>query len=550
LSEPNQPDSNEPGQENLYEVPVMVAPFRLDSLLRADEARYALQPTEPDEPDESELTDEELEPRPRARHAAGRDKNAPRELATEWGSVPLFEGPILEPEPEPEPEPTREPTPLRVSSAAILAAAPAVIRVPDEPSPAVVHMARANRPRARRNRSRARPAAILVLVAIVVLAGLVAFRLHSPVPNAVVTADLTSNVTIQSPDVTLPWPTVGEAAVSVPLVGFDMPSAPETPVPIASLTKMMTAYIILHDHPLGLGQKGSTITITQADLDDYNNDTVTDQANAQVNLGERITERNLLGGMLVHSANDYAGALARWDAGSIPAFVAKMNQTAASLGMIHTHYADASGYDQSSQSTAEDLLKVAAPDMANPVFAYFVKMSSINLPIAGTLSTYTPLLGLQGVLGVKSGFTTAAGGCDVLAVKRVVHGKTVLVITAVTGQTGPNVIDEAGLQALNLANATAKDVGETTVVSPDESSARVSAAGTTQTAKAASGTRMLSWPGVVAHRHFVPGKVLHQGAKSGTVVGTIVVQLGRQRQVIPVRLEHDVARESLFSRIL
>jgi D-alanyl-D-alanine carboxypeptidase (penicillin-binding protein 5/6) len=390
----------------------------------------------------------------------------------------------------------------------------------------------------------------LVLVVIVILAGLVAFRLHSPIPNAVVTADLTANVTVHSPNATLPWPPEGEAAVSVPSIGFDMPSAPETPVPIASLTKMMTAYIILHDHPLGLGQNGSTITITQADLDDYDNDTVTDQANAQVNLGEQITERNLLGGMLVHSANDFAGALARWDAGSIPAFVAKMNKTAASLGMTHTHYADASGYDQSSQSTAEDLLKVAAPDMANPVFAYFVKMPSITLPIAGTLSTYTPLLGLQGVLGVKSGFTTAAGGCDVLAVKRMVHGKTVLVITAVTGQTGPNVIDEAGLQALNLANATANDVGQTTVVSPGETAAHVTAAGSTEAANAASGTSMLSWPGVVAHRRFVPAKVVHQGTKKGTLVGTIVVQLGSQHQVIPVRLQHDVPKESIFSRIL
>ena len=43
-----------------------------------------------------------------------------------------------------------------------------------------------------------------------------------------------------------------------------------------------------------------------------------------------------------------------------------------------------------------------------------VQQSSVTLPVAGTISTYTPLLGLDGVIGVKSGFTTAAGGCDVL----------------------------------------------------------------------------------------------------------------------------------------
>ena len=61
--------------------------------------------------------------------------------------------------------------------------------------------------------------------------------------------------------------------------------------------------------------------------------------------GEKLNERQLLDGLLVHSANNLADVLAQWDAGSIPAFVAKMNATATSLGMTHTHYADASGLD-------------------------------------------------------------------------------------------------------------------------------------------------------------------------------------------------------------
>ena len=64
-------------------------------------------------------------------------------------------------------------------------------------------------------------------------------------------------------------------------------------------------------------------------------------------------------------------------------------------------------------------------------------MTSVTLPVAGTLSTYTPLIGLRGIIGVKSGFTAAAGGCDVLAV--VTNGArapTVLLPAAVTGQTG------------------------------------------------------------------------------------------------------------------
>ncbi len=61
--------------------------------------------------------------------------------------------------------------------------------------------------------------------------------------------------------------------------------------------------------------------------------------------GEELTERQLLNGLLVHSANNFADVLAQWDAGTMPAFVAKMNAAAAALGMAHTHYADASGLD-------------------------------------------------------------------------------------------------------------------------------------------------------------------------------------------------------------
>ena len=75
--------------------------------------------------------------------------------------------------------------------------------------------------------------------------------------------------------------------------------------------------------------------------------------------------------------------------------------------------------------------------MANPVFASLVQMSSITLPVAGTISSYTPLLGLAGIIGVKSGFTTAAGGCDVVAVVRPVHGHPTLLLAAVTGRWAP-----------------------------------------------------------------------------------------------------------------
>jgi serine-type D-Ala-D-Ala carboxypeptidase (penicillin-binding protein 5/6) len=398
-------------------------------------------------------------------------------------------------------------------------------------------------------RSRRRLIGLIAVVIVVVASIFVVVRLSARVPDAAITSTMRPTLAVASSSVSIPWPLTGEAAVAVPAIGIDMPSGSESPVPVASLTKMMTAYIILRDHPLALGQNGPDITINQAELNDYDSDTVNDEANAQVMLGEVLTERQLLGGMLVHSANNYADTLAMWDAGSIPNFVAKMNHTASQLGMYNTHYADPSGFNQGSQSTADDLLKVAAPDMSNPVFAGFVRMPAITLPVAGTISTYTPLLGIQGVIGVKSGFTTKAGGCDVLAVVRQVHGRPVLVLTAVTGQTGPNVLVEAGLQALNLANATAQAVGATSFVHSSEVVAHVTAAGHTVDAVAQSTGNLLSWPGVRARLVLVTTRRVDPGAKRGTRIGSVVVALGTQRVVIPVHLTSDLPKESIFQRL-
>jgi serine-type D-Ala-D-Ala carboxypeptidase (penicillin-binding protein 5/6) len=393
-------------------------------------------------------------------------------------------------------------------------------------------------------------ALLVVLVLLVVAAaGFVGVRLHTPDPAPAVTPVLARTVHVAAQSEALPWPTTGQGAVAIPAVGVNVPSGPEQAAPVASLTKLMTAYVVLHDHPLTVGQSGPTISVSQADVADYDNDTVDDDSNAAVTLGEQLTEEQVMSGLLVHSADNYADLLARWDAGTIPAFVAKMNATATQLGMTRSHFADASGVDPASMSTASDILKVAAPDMDDPAFAAMAKMPAVTLPVAGTISTYTPLLGLDGVIGVKSGFTTAAGGCDVLAVVRPVDGKPTLLLAAVTGQTGPEVLAQAGLHDLALVNALGPLVGTTSVLAAGQLAAHVTEAGTTVDARAASSVSVLSWPGVTVTRTFHPTRHLTDKAGRGAVAGTVVVTLGTQRIAVPVRLQQDVPRPTLLQRL-
>jgi D-alanyl-D-alanine carboxypeptidase len=401
-----------------------------------------------------------------------------------------------------------------VATVVVIASAPE----PDGPSGDTHRPYPSHRRRRRRRRWGWRLGAVLGLVVILALAGWAAVRLHAPQPVATVHAAMDPSVSVAPAAVTLPWPATGQSAVAVPAVGVDVTSGLEQPVPIASLTKMMTAFIVLRDHPLAPDQDGPSITMTQADVDDFDSDTVEDQANAEVALGEVLTERQLLEGLLVHSANNFADSLARWDAGDIPTFVAKMNRTARRLGMRQTHYADPSGFDQGSQSTAGDLLKVAGRDMADPTFAGIVKMSSVTLPVAGTISTYTPWLGFQGVI-------------------------------AVTGQTGLEVLEVAGYLALNLADHAAGSIGITPVLRAGQVVGQVSAEGHRAAAASSTTVDMLSWPGVTAQRALVDGRTLRAGTDRGAQVASVSVALGTQRAVVPVRLQRRLPKATMLQRL-
>jgi D-alanyl-D-alanine carboxypeptidase (penicillin-binding protein 5/6) len=391
---------------------------------------------------------------------------------------------------------------------------------------------------------------VAVLVVLVGAAGIVAaVRLSAPAPAPTVTVDLDRSVHVPDSTVHLPWPTAGQGAVAVPSLGATAGSPGQKPVPVASLTKLMTAYVVLHDHPLAGTDSGPGIPVTQADVADFHSENDHDDSNVQVALGEVLTERQLLSGLLVRSANNYADMLANWDAGSLAAFVAKMNTVAAQLGMTSSHFADPGGIAPSSQSTASDILKVAAPDMTDPVFASMVQMRVVTLPLAGAVATYTPLLGVNGIIGVKSGYTSQAGGCDVLAIVRTVHGVSTLFLAAVTGQTGARAILQAGFHAFVLADSATKDVGETSVLSRGQLAATVSAGDSSVDARATSAVTFLTWPGQTVVRHFEAAAPLTAKARRGTRVGTVAVTLGSQQAAVPVLLTQKVPRPSWVQRL-
>ncbi|MFB7493364.1 D-alanyl-D-alanine carboxypeptidase family protein [Streptomyces sp. NPDC056161] len=207
------------------------------------------------------------------------------------------------------------------------------------------------------------------------------------------------------------WPERGQAAVFVEGLGDrgDLGShGAQEPVPVASVTKVMTAYVILRDHPIPEGGSGAGITV---DAQAAQESSLGAESTVPVVAGRRLTERQVLELMLIPSGGNIARMLARWDAGSEESFVRKMNRAARDLGMTHTTYTDPSGIAPTTVSTSEDQLKLARQVMRDAAFRSVVAERQATVPgVPGTLHTTNTLLGEDGVIGVKTGSSTPAGG--------------------------------------------------------------------------------------------------------------------------------------------
>ncbi|MEV1200234.1 D-alanyl-D-alanine carboxypeptidase family protein [Microbispora rosea] len=188
-------------------------------------------------------------------------------------------------------------------------------------------------------------------------------------------------------------------------------------MPVASLTKIMTAYIVLRDAKLD-----DEVTVKREDLEyAWDNDGTT----ADLEPGDTLPVRELLYALLLPSGADAAHALARVYGPGVPGFVDKMNAAARQLGLKDTLYVNADGLPTShgdGYSTARDQARLAEIALRNPVFKK-VTSTSEHSTEDGRYDWYNTnhMLGLPGAIGVKTGSTNAAGFCLAFAADRGGH---------------------------------------------------------------------------------------------------------------------------------
>jgi D-alanyl-D-alanine carboxypeptidase (penicillin-binding protein 5/6) len=196
--------------------------------------------------------------------------------------------------------------------------------------------------------------------------------------------------------------------------------------PIASITKVMTALVILQAG--GLNRQVTVPHAVTAYVAKY------DANAAGLVPGQVFTVDELMHGMLIESAADAAYTLADAYGPGLPAFIAKMNAEAAKLGLTHTHFTSPDGLpyptETSTFSTPADLVKLGEEAMSYPQFRSIVGMRYYNLPKGGGHSAYSftnsdVLIGqYPGITGIKDGFTNAAG--HTLLFEAVRNGRTLI----------------------------------------------------------------------------------------------------------------------------
>ncbi|MGW2513350.1 serine hydrolase [Streptomyces scopuliridis] len=390
----------------------------------------------------------------------------------------------------------------------------------------------------------------LVLLVLIVFAVVQAVR-PLPAPTLALSADPT--FTFEGGKLDMPWPDEGQGAVEVEGVGTIGMYGQQKPAPIASVAKVMTAYVILKDHPITGEQAGPKIEVDKKAGEEANRP---DESTAPIREGQQFTQKQMLQLLMIPSGNNAARLLARWDAESEPAFVEKMNAAAKDLGMTNTTYTDPSGLESSTVSTATDQLKLGKAVMQNDVFREIVNLPQVEIPgIDNLIINNNSILLEPGVSGIKTGSSTPAGGNLLWSANTIVDGQNRRIVGMVMGaQKGVKLWDKLELaiqNSLKLIKTAQDGVTSTTVVEKGDVVGYVDdGLGGRTPVVSTKDLKAVGWAGLQVKLNLTEGKeTVPHTAASGTVVGEVTVGSGTGKVSAPVALQQDLAEPGLGAKL-
>lgn len=345
------------------------------------------------------------------------------------------------------------------------------------------------------------------------------------------------------------WPAQGQAAVGVQGQGVLASTEGQKPVPTASTTKLMVALAVLKKYPMGAGQTGQVITITQADVDRYNEYVAQQGSVVQMAVGQQVTQYQALQALLIPSANNVADALAIWAYGSMSAYHQAAGQIATDLSMTQTQFGgDAGGLSPKTVSTAHDLVLLGQAAMNEPVIKEIVGQKSFTLPVVGTITNTNILLGKDNIVGIKTGNTDEAGGCYVFAAEHTLpNGQK---ITAIGAVMGAPTLAQAFASAPPLLNSFYKGFAPTTVITKGQEVAHYNVPwGGQVPVVAAQDVSVVSWqsskPTVT-----LTAKPLKAPQQQGAEVGSVTASTPYGKAQVPIVLAQPISQPTWQWRLV
>ncbi len=225
-----------------------------------------------------------------------------------------------------------------------------------------------------------------------------------------------------------PWPAQGSAAVAVAGIGGTLSSASDARA-IASISKVVTALVVLDQLPLAVGEQGPAFRFPAADRSTYWAYLRGNESALDVPVGGTLTEYQLLQGMLIGSASNYADRLvnAIWPNDRV--FAAAARSWMDAHGIPGITILEPTGIDAGNSASPAALIPLAERAMANPVIAEIVRQTAVDLPGAGHVDNTNGLLTDPGVVGIKTG---SLDTYNLLAAKDVTIGDTTVRLYAAT----------------------------------------------------------------------------------------------------------------------
>ncbi len=254
------------------------------------------------------------------------------------------------------------------------------------------------------------------LVVVMAMSSVLITSLETTVSDQLTTNDQTAWLTNSSVeslpqiDNQIPWPSYGQAAYGVPEKDIYATSKQKSnAVPIASLTKVITALAVLEKTPLEKGEQGPEIVINQQDEELFNTYLQKDGVVLPVEVGTKITQYQALQASLLVSANNITDTLVISTFGSVDEYVAYANTMLKNQGLEKTFVADASGFSPKSVSTPEEMAKLGYLYMQHPVLREIALQKNADFPLVGTIENSNAFANDENTVGIKIGYTDEAG---------------------------------------------------------------------------------------------------------------------------------------------